>query len=141
MMEYANENGYSMTLFTTLVGLFDEQLERVLNISFKQIVLHISDKDGYINITVTDSYIKNSKCNKRWWFGVYRQRKLSKYATQYSNRNSRREKLRIGKIPQACRYGTILNIYNYGFENNIGIHDSSYANTLMADVDEELYFL
>ena len=71
MMEYANENGYSMTLFTTLVGLFDEQLERVLNISFKQIVLHISDKDGYVNITVTDSYIKNSKCNKRWWFGVY----------------------------------------------------------------------
>ena len=51
-----------------------------------------------------------------------------------------REKLRIVQTPQAYRYGNILDVYNYGFANNIGIHGSSYANTLMADVGEELYF-
>lgn len=51
-----------------------------------------------------------------------------------------RENLRIVQTPQAYRYGRILDIYNYGFENNIGIHASSYANTLMADVGEKLYF-
>lgn len=51
-----------------------------------------------------------------------------------------REKLRIVQTPQAYRYGRILDVYNYGFENNIGIHGSSYANTLMADVGEKLYF-
>ena len=51
-----------------------------------------------------------------------------------------REKLRIVQTPQAYRYGRILNVYNYGFENNIGVHGSSYANTLMADVGEKLYF-
>lgn len=61
MMEYANENGYNMTLFTTLVGLSDEQLERVLNIPFKQVVLHTADKDGYANIPVNDNYIKKLK--------------------------------------------------------------------------------
>ena len=43
-------------------------------------------------------------------------------------------------VENGNRYGRILDIYNYGFENNIGIHASSYANTLMADVGEKLYF-
>ena len=31
-----------------------------------------------------------------------------------------REKLRIVQTPQAYRYGNILDVYNYGFANNIG---------------------
>lgn len=57
MMEYANEHGFVMTLFTTLVGLTEQGLERVLKIPFRQVVLHTADKDGYAHIPVTDEYL------------------------------------------------------------------------------------
>ena len=58
MMLYANEKGYDMTLFTTMVGLSEENLERILKIPFKQVVLHTADKDGYANIAVTEEYLR-----------------------------------------------------------------------------------
>ena len=61
MMYYANELGYKITLFTTLVGLKESQLEKVLKIPFKQVVLHTADADGYANIPVTEQYLKNLK--------------------------------------------------------------------------------
>lgn len=61
MMYYANEMGYKITLFTTLVGLKESQLEKVLKIPFKQVVLHTADADGYANIPVTEQYLKNLK--------------------------------------------------------------------------------
>ena len=61
MMYYANEMGYKMTLFTTLVGLKENQLEKVLKIPFKQVVLHTADADGYANIPVTEQYLRNLK--------------------------------------------------------------------------------
>lgn len=61
MMEYANKKGYKMTLFTTLEGLSAEQLDRVLNIPFKQVVLHTADSKGYANIPVNEHYKKMLK--------------------------------------------------------------------------------
>lgn len=51
-----------------------------------------------------------------------------------------REQLRILQTPQAYKYGMILNAYREGFSKNIGLHASSYANTLMADLGYPLYF-
>lgn len=57
MMEYANQKGFKMTLFTTLVGLSMDKLERVLKIPFKQVVLHTADVDGFANIPITSDYL------------------------------------------------------------------------------------
>lgn len=51
-----------------------------------------------------------------------------------------REGLRIVQTPQAYMYSEILDVYKEGFENNIGIHGSSYANTLMSDMGKKLHF-
>ena len=51
-----------------------------------------------------------------------------------------RESLRIVQTPQAYKYKEILDVYIEGFEKNIGIHGSSYANTLMTDMGKKLYF-
>ncbi len=51
-----------------------------------------------------------------------------------------REKLRILQTPQAYRYSIILKAYEKGFCENIGMHGSAYANTLMTDLGYILYF-
>lgn len=51
-----------------------------------------------------------------------------------------REKLRILQTPQAYRYGIILEAYQEGFEKNIGVQGSSYANTLMTELGNILFF-
>lgn len=51
-----------------------------------------------------------------------------------------REKLRILQTPQAYRYSIILEAYEKGFCENIGLHGSAYANTLMTDLGHILYF-
>lgn len=51
-----------------------------------------------------------------------------------------RENLRILQTPQAYRYDVILKAYEKGFFENIGLHISSYANTLMTDLGNTLYF-
>ena len=51
-----------------------------------------------------------------------------------------REQLRILQTPQAYKYGVILNAYREGFSKNVGMHASSYANTLMVDLGYPLYF-
>ena len=57
MMEYANQLGYRMTLFTTLVGLKLDDIHRILKIPFKQVVLHTADENGHANIPITDEYL------------------------------------------------------------------------------------
>lgn len=56
MMLYANDNGFDITLFTTLVGLNREGVEQILKIPFKEVVLHTADRDGLANIPVTKEY-------------------------------------------------------------------------------------
>lgn len=51
-----------------------------------------------------------------------------------------RETLRILQTPQAYRYFHLLRAYEEGYRRGIGIHGSSYANTLMADLGHVLYF-
>lgn len=51
-----------------------------------------------------------------------------------------RETLRRVSTPQAYRYATLLRVYKKAFTKGIGIHGSSYTNTLMVDMGERLHF-
>jgi len=58
MIEYTNEQGYEMKLYTTLVGLTKEGFERIRNIPFKYVVLHTPDEQGFANIPMTEEYFE-----------------------------------------------------------------------------------
>lgn len=51
-----------------------------------------------------------------------------------------REKLRRVQTPQAYNYEKILWAYQEAFEKEIGIYGSAYANTMMAELGQRLYF-
>lgn len=51
-----------------------------------------------------------------------------------------RDTLRRVSTPQAYRYDKLLWAYERAFSENIGIQASTYANTLMTDLGERLYF-
>lgn len=51
-----------------------------------------------------------------------------------------RETLRRVSTPQAYKYGKLLWAYRKAFEEKIGIFGSSYANTMMVELGERLYF-
>ena len=51
-----------------------------------------------------------------------------------------REQLRRVSTPQAYRYGKLLAAHRKAFKENIGIHGSSYTNTMMVDLGETLHF-
>lgn len=51
-----------------------------------------------------------------------------------------RDSLRRVQTPQAYTFGKLLWGYEEAFSKNIGIHGSSYTNTMMVDLGETLYF-
>lgn len=52
----------------------------------------------------------------------------------------RRETLRRVSTPQAYMYKDLIWAYKKAFDENVGIHGSSYTNTLMVDLGVKLYF-
>lgn len=51
-----------------------------------------------------------------------------------------RETLRRVSTPQAYKFGLLDEKYHEAFEKEIGIYGSSYANTMMVELGETLYF-
>lgn len=51
-----------------------------------------------------------------------------------------RETLRRVVTPQAYKLENLYNAYKKAFENKIGIHGSSYTNTMMVELGETLHF-
>lgn len=51
-----------------------------------------------------------------------------------------RETLRRVMTPQAYKFSKLAWAYDKAFQENIGIHGSSYTNTMMVDLGETLYF-
>jgi len=51
-----------------------------------------------------------------------------------------RDTLRRVQTPQAYRFDKLLWAYEKAFAEGIGIHGSAYANTMMVDLGETLYF-
>ncbi len=58
MMKYVAKSGRDMRLFTTLVGLTEENLEEVLRLPFQYVVLHLPDCKHFANIPLTKSYFR-----------------------------------------------------------------------------------
>lgn len=58
MIVYAYEQGYKISLLTTLVGMRVEDFEKIKNISFDSFVLHIPDKDRNSKFEITDLYLE-----------------------------------------------------------------------------------
>lgn len=58
----------------------------------------------------------------------------------FTNKYIPRETLRILQTPQAYQYGKLVNAYKKAFAEGIGISASSYTNTMMVDLGENLYF-
>lgn len=64
-------------------------------------------------------------------------RKKDEISTEeYINRDT----LRRVQTPQAYRYGKLLWAYEKAFREEIGIYGPAYANTMMVDLGETLYF-
>lgn len=51
-----------------------------------------------------------------------------------------RDTLRRVQTPQAYNFGKLVWAYTEAFAKQIGIYGSSYANTMMVDLGETLYF-
>ena len=51
-----------------------------------------------------------------------------------------RETIRRVSTPQAYQFGKIARAYHEAYEKEIGIHGSAYANTMMVELGERLYF-
>lgn len=52
----------------------------------------------------------------------------------------KRETLRRVSTPQAYKYGKLDRAYHKAYEEKIGIYGSAYANTMMVELGERLYF-
>lgn len=57
MMLYTKEHGYDQTLFTTLMGMTEEDFIKIKDIPFEMVYLHTPDEEGYANISVTKEYL------------------------------------------------------------------------------------
>lgn len=58
MIKYAYETGHDVELFTTLMGLDKEGFEKIKNIPFREVVLHIPDEDENSKIAITEEYVE-----------------------------------------------------------------------------------
>lgn len=61
MIIYAYENGYRVMLLTTLVGFRRESIEKLKNVVFDEVTLHIPDEEGNSKFEVTEEYLENLK--------------------------------------------------------------------------------
>lgn len=57
MIKYAYAQGYSVNLFTTLVGMKKEDLELIKDVKFNNVVLHIPDEEGNARFNVNEEYL------------------------------------------------------------------------------------
>lgn len=57
MIVYAYQKGYKISLLTTLVGMTMEDYEKIKEIYFESLVLHIPDQEGNSKIRVGEEYI------------------------------------------------------------------------------------
>ena len=57
-----------------------------------------------------------------------------------TNKYVPRDTLRRVSTPQAYKFGEIDEAYHYAYEHNVGIGQSTYANTLMVDLGKTLHF-
>lgn len=58
MIVYADERGHKICLDTTLDGMSILDFEKIKNIKFEEVILHIPDKENHSKFVITDEYLK-----------------------------------------------------------------------------------
>ena len=58
MLIYAHERGHKVHIFTSLVGMSNEDYNLIKHIPFETFVLHIPDEEGNSGFCITDSYLQ-----------------------------------------------------------------------------------
>ena len=58
MILMAHERGFGIELFTTFVGVTEDDLYKIKDVPFELITFHIPDEMGYSKIDMTEEYIK-----------------------------------------------------------------------------------
>lgn len=58
MICYAYEKGYRVALLTTLVGMTEEDFNKIKDVRFDSFVLHIPDAEAHSHFDMTDEYLK-----------------------------------------------------------------------------------
>ncbi len=58
MICYAYEQGFRVTLFSTLVGCSEEDVDRISDVEYDGIILHLPDVDLNSKIYINDQYLK-----------------------------------------------------------------------------------
>lgn len=61
MMAHAYTEGYTVGLYTTLVGLTREAVDEIENVKFVNVQLHLPDSWGQMKADVNEQYIENAK--------------------------------------------------------------------------------
>jgi hypothetical protein len=54
----ANKARYNIRLYTTLVGLTEETINKIKSIVFSSVILHLPDNEGYMKANVDDEYCR-----------------------------------------------------------------------------------
>ncbi|MBR3525817.1 MAG: SPASM domain-containing protein [Lachnospiraceae bacterium] len=57
MVEFAVQGGWVVDIYTTLVGMKEEDYRRIQKLKLHYFVLHVADKDGNATIPVTEEYL------------------------------------------------------------------------------------
>lgn len=57
MILYAAQKGHPIALYTTLQGATEEDLEKLKDVSYEVVTIHIPDKNGRSTFSVTDEYL------------------------------------------------------------------------------------
>ena len=58
MLQYASDNGYKISMASTLVGLEEEELPLLEKVKFRGFILHIPDKENNSKFVITEKYLR-----------------------------------------------------------------------------------
>lgn len=68
MILYAAEKGFPLALYTTLQGATIEDYERLKDVRYEVVTIHLPDKNGRSHFNITDEYID---CLSKWDCDAY----------------------------------------------------------------------
>lgn len=104
------------------------------------IIIHDGVRPLVDDTVLSDVIIKCNQFGNAVTSMPYNEQIFVKKDDQTTNQYIPRDTLRRVSTPQAYKYGKLVWAYKKAFAENIGIGTSSYTNTMMIDLGEELHF-
>ena len=104
------------------------------------VIIHDGIRPLVDETVLSDIIVKCNKYGNAVTSLPYNEQIFIKKDDMTTNQYVNRDTVRRVMTPQAYNYSKLLWAYEKGFRENIGISDSTYANTLMVDLGETLYF-